>query len=301
MKESNKLRIGYFADGPWSHNALEILIRNPNFEICFICARFNEPDPVLKEKAKNFNLDFITTVDVNDPEFFNTLKNYNCDLFVSMSFDQIMKERVFKLPEFGTINCHAGKLPLYRGRNILNWVLINDEKEFGITVHYIDKGIDSGDIICQEVFPISDADTYLTLLEKAYEECPKLLFKAIELIRLGNFHRIKQDTLGLKGFYCCKRQKGDEIINWEDNSRDLFNFIRAITYPGPCAITFCSSIQVNVIASELLDNSPCYKGIPGAIIAKDDSGLLVKTGDSFLKITQWESSINLKVGMRFNS
>ena len=66
------------------------------------------------------------------------------------------------------------KLPFYKGRNILNWVLINDEKEFGITVHYVDEGIDTGDIILQETFPIIDSDDYSTLLDKAYEECPRL-------------------------------------------------------------------------------------------------------------------------------
>jgi methionyl-tRNA formyltransferase len=64
-----------------------------------------------------------------------------------MSFNQIFKSEIINLPRLKTINCHAGKLPFYRSRNILNWVLINDEKEFGITVHYVDEGIDTGDII----------------------------------------------------------------------------------------------------------------------------------------------------------
>ena len=80
------------------------------------------------------------------------------------------------LPKLKTINCHAGKLPFYRGRDILNWVLINDEKEFGITVHYMDEGIDTGDIILQRTFPITDEDSYKTLLERSYDECANILY-----------------------------------------------------------------------------------------------------------------------------
>ena len=67
------------------------------------------------------------------------------------------------LPKLKTINCHAGKLPFYRGRNILNWALINDEKKFGITVHYVDEKIDCGDIILQRIFKITDKDNILDL------------------------------------------------------------------------------------------------------------------------------------------
>lgn len=81
-----------------------------------------------------------------------------------MSFDQIFKEELLKLYPRKIINCHAGKLPFYRDRNILNWALINDEKEFGISVHFIDKGINTGDIILQKTYEIKDSDDYTTLL-----------------------------------------------------------------------------------------------------------------------------------------
>ena len=64
------------------------------------------------------------------PKNSKKISHINCDLYVSMSFDQIFKKRILSLPSLGIINCHAGNLPFYRGRNILNWVLINDEKEF---------------------------------------------------------------------------------------------------------------------------------------------------------------------------
>ena len=121
---STKIRIGYFADGPWSHAALDLLAADNQLQICFICARFKHPDPILREKAESLGIDFFISKNVNSPEFLKSIDRYKCDLIVSMSFNQILREDFLARPRLGTINCHAGKLPFYRGRNILNWVLI---------------------------------------------------------------------------------------------------------------------------------------------------------------------------------
>ena len=170
------MKIGYFGDGQWAHKAFEILEKDETIEIAFVMVRYDKRDSVLMDMARTRNIPVELCENVNSADFARRVKLYNVDLFVSMSFDQIFKKELIELPPFGTINCHAGKLPFYRGRNILNWALINDEKEFGITVHYMDEGIDTGDIILQKVYPITDADDYGTLLEKAYEECPCLLY-----------------------------------------------------------------------------------------------------------------------------
>ena len=141
--------IGYFADGPWSHQALDKLLSDEGVEVKFVCARNDRPDPLLKDIATGRGISFITHPNVNSDDFLARISGLKCDLFVSMSFDQIFRKRLIELPIHQSINCHAGKLPFYRGRNILNWALINDEGEFGITVHYIDEGIDTGDIILQ--------------------------------------------------------------------------------------------------------------------------------------------------------
>ena len=169
------INIGYFADGPWSHETFNKLIKDSEIKVSFICARYESEDETLKDLAKFHNIDYLKHKNVNSDEFISIIVKYNCDLFVSMSFNQIFKSKIINLTKYKTINCHAGKLPFYRGRNILNWVLINDEKEFGITVHYIDEGIDTGDIILQKIFQITDYDNYRTLLKKAYIECANVL------------------------------------------------------------------------------------------------------------------------------
>lgn len=237
MSDSNKFKIGYFADGPWSHEAFKLLVADDSIEIAFIVPRSDTKDETLREFAQSHGIDYLYPAKINTEEFYNQAINYGCDLFVSMSFNQIFRERLIHLPRLSTINCHAGKLPFYRGRNILNWALINDEKEFGITVHFVDEGIDTGDIILQRVFPISDSDNYFTLLNVAYEECAKILFDAVKQLQAGRYDRISQEEIHPIGFYCGRRGIGDEVINWNQKSRSIFNFIRALCSPGPKATT----------------------------------------------------------------
>ena len=293
------MRIGYFGDGPWAHKALDLINKESVIDIVFICARFDNPDQVLKQKANDLGVEFIFEKNVNSDEFIKKLKNYKCDLLVSMSFNQIFKESMVSMPKFGIINCHAGKLPIYRGRNVLNWVLINDEKEFGITVHYVDEGIDTGDIIIQEIYQIQDTDTYKTLLEKAYQECPKLLLRAVKKIINNDVEPIDQKTISDSYMYCSRRKEGDEIINWKSTSREIFNFVRALSYPGPCATTFIEKNPVKIIKSSLVNSAPKYIGIPGTVLEKNENWFLVKTIDSYIKITEWESSRNIYNGLRF--
>ena len=282
-----KLYIGFFGDGPWSHKALDKLLNDDSLQVAFICARHPHPDPILKKKSTENHIDFMTHPKINCEEFVNRLRTYNCDLFVSMSFNQIFQEQVLKLPPLKTINCHAGKLPFYRGRNVLNWALINDETEFGITVHYVDKGIDTGDIIQQSCYQITDKDDYKSLLKRAYTGCANILYKAIKCIQRDDVKPISQLSIHPLGFYCSGRIAGDEYIRWNQRSRDIFNFVRALCKPGPMATTHLGQNELKINKVDYISNAPTYKGIPGTIVGREDGAFFVKTEDSYIKVVQW--------------
>ncbi|MAQ88923.1 MAG: formyl transferase [Rhodopirellula sp.] len=294
------LKIGYFADGPWAHGAFKLLVNDPRCKIQFVCIRFSTRDSVLIELAEHHNIEVFCVENINSENFEETLKRSKCDLFVSMSFDQIFRPHIFTIPPLGTINCHAGKLPYYRGRNILNWALINDEKEFGITVHYVDSGIDTGDIILQKVFPISEDDDYGTLLTKAYMHCPMILHEAINQIIDGKSLKISQDSIDIHGTIFPRRIIGDELINWSDTSRNIHNLIRALAKPGPQAQTSFKNHCIKIQKSSLIADVKPYKAIPGAVLTRSGKILLVKTGDTYLKILEWECDANIKAGIRLS-
>ena len=293
-----KIKIGYFADGPWGHYAFELLNNDERFEIGFICVRYDSEDEVFIKLANDNNIDLIKHRDVNSDEFLNEIHKYLCDIFVSMSFNQILRTKFINFTPLKTINCHAGKLPFYRGRNILNWVLINDEKEFGITVHYIDEGIDTGDIILQQVYPISDEDDYNTILNRAYIECSIVLHKALILIYEGNVKPIKQENIHPIGHYCIQRKNGDEKIDWNNKSREIFNFVRSICKPGPIARTRLGEYELKINRVSLINSSPTYKLICGAIVGITEGKPIVKTRDSTICIEEYESERKLRIGDR---
>ncbi len=294
------LKIGYFADGLWSHNAFNQLILDKDILIQFVCVRFDTSDKVLKELCDTHNIPYLKHENINSKEFIETVKAYSCNLFVSMSFNQIFRSELINLTKFGIINCHAGKLPFYRGRNILNWALINDESEFGITVHFVDEGIDTGDIILQKTFPILDSDNYGSLLKVAYLECANILVEAISLFKRGVVRGSPQNKIHPIGFYCNQRKIGDEVINWNQSSRNIFNFIRSISAPGPIARAGLNGKEMKIHKSVFIKEAPCYIGTIGAILSKDKFGFLVKTQDSFIKITEYEFSGVFRVGDRFD-
>ncbi len=298
---ADRFKIGYFADGPWSHFAFEKLVSDPSIQIVFVVPRTDTTDETLEFLSKREGIPFIKEAKVNSEEFFNLAQSLYCDLFVSMSFNQIFKPTIIGLPKVGTINCHAGKLPFYRGRNILNWALINDEQEFGITVHYIDEGIDTGDIILQRVFPITDNDDYDTLLKTSYVECGEILFDAVKMIQTGDLSRTIQSDIHTIGFYCGVRKPGDEKLDWNQNTREIFNFIRSICYPGPKAQSFINGDIIKINKARLITEAPRYIGIVGQIVGKTIKGFVVKTRDSTIEIREIESKKELKIGDRFSN
>lgn len=280
------MKIGYFGDGPWAHLALEKIIETPHLEIAYIVARFDTADPILRRYSEKLEVPFLLHANVNDQEFIDNIKKYSPDINVSMSFNQILKKRIINSAPFGFINCHAGALPFYRGRNILNWALINGEKEFGVTVHYINEGIDTGDIILQNKAEISENDDYASVLDKAIELCASTLHEALLMIKENKITPIKQTSIHPTGFYCSRRISGDEYIDWNWTSANIYNFVRAITTPGPGARTFLNEKEITIWKTEKIKDAPSYICKQGEIIGKDDKGIIVKTGDSFIRITE---------------
>ncbi len=287
------MKIGFFGDGPWSHNALKNIYEDPELELAFICVRSDPGDEYLIEFAQKKDITLLQNKNINSEQFKESLRGINFNLIVSLAFNQIFKKPLLDMPKYGAINCHAGKFPDYIGRTILNWALSNDEKEFGITVHFVDEGIDTGDIIAQESFPITDNDNYNSLLEKSYLHCADLLYSSLIKIFNNNYIRVSQATIHPIGFYCGIRGEGDEIIDWNKSSRDIFNFIRAISKPGPIATTLNKGKKVTINNSNYIEDAPCYLGNAGQVLSKTEKGFLIKTNDSFLEILEIDGKIRV--------
>ena len=290
-------RIGFFGDGIWAEKSLKELLKKKNYNIIFVCLRFNSPDKNLIKIAKKNKIRILIIKEINLKKNFEKIKKFNCNLLISMSYDQIFGKNFIKEYKNKIINCHAGDLPFYRGRSVLNWVLVNDEKYFGITTHFIDKKIDKGDIILKKKIIIKDSYDFKKLQKIASINCSKLLIKSIKLVLDKKNRFLKQNTISKKGSYFRRRGPGDEIINWHRKSREIFSLIRAICRPSVVARGFIGkkTIFINKSSSKFLFKKTDSK--IGTVISKKKKYFIVKTLDSNIKITDWIGLV--KKGDRF--
>lgn len=200
------------------------------------------------------------------------------DLLIVASFHKLIDQEIINYPKYGSINVHAGALPKYRGYHPLNWAIIRDEKTIGVTIHYIDEGADSGDILAQKVIPVSNHDDINSIREKVTTNGAKLLVEVV-----GRIESKKTKIKGTKqneseATYAPKRIAEEGRINWQDNSRDIFNLVRALKKPYPNAFTITKSGEKIEIEETLLSK------IPGKVLAKYGDFYLISTGDGVIAI-----------------
>ena len=294
------ISIGYFADGEWGLNAFNKILKDKSIVVKFVCLRYEKPHKKILQLAKKNKIEILVLKNLNSTRNIKKILKFKSNFLVSMSYDQIFGIKLNNFFKDAIINCHAGNLPFYRGRNILNWALINDEKKFGITVHFIDRKIDTGDIILKKIFQIKDSDTYTSLLKICYRECPKLLYQAIKMIQKNELKLITQKSIHPKGSYFRKRKIGDEIINWDHSSRKIFNFTRAICKPGPMAKTFYKKKSFYINKVKDLKNIKLYKDSDAGTIVNIVNGKpIIKTGNGCVKLIKWFGKKKISVDSKF--
>ena len=267
---------------------LEHLINN-NINVVGVVVSKNDNDWYrgVDEIAYKFNLNLYEEKNINDQNFLNKIKSLNLDLIVCVNFDQILKKDIINLPTIGCINTHASLLPKYRGRAPLNWAMINGEKYSGVTVHFIDEGIDTGDILLQEKIKI-DEDYYISdLLNKVKNIYPKIVLNAIRALESNNLNLIKPDLS--KGFYVNKRSKDDGKIDFSKPSKDIMNFIKAISKPYPGAFLYHNNKKIVIWRARLDYNiSPQYESLDIGTVVFNNSNLFIKLKDATLIVTDYE-------------
>jgi len=141
-----------------------------------------------------FSIPIIPTNNINDKNYLKKIAQSKPDIIVSFGCPQVFKKEILSLPPLGCINVHGSLLPKYRGKNIGFWILLNHEKETGITVHYMNKKIDAGEIILQKKIKIYPQETVDSLYKKIVPEEGQALIKALKLIDEGRVRTKKIDV-----------------------------------------------------------------------------------------------------------
>jgi len=220
------------------------------------------------------------------------INEINPDLIIIAGYRKIIPNEILHIPKKGVIGLHASLLPHLRGLAPLNWTIILGDEKAGITLFFMNDGIDTGDIIGQKETNISEKDTIIDLKNRIKSLAVDLIRENIDSILSGKVDRISQSV---GGTYGCARIPEDGKIDWEKNNVEIFNLIRA-SEQSYHAFTFLEDKKIFVTKAELFDTKEKYFGTPGQIgMTFKDGSVLVITGNGILKIIKVKDSTNIEV------
>lgn len=248
----------------------------------------------VKVCADKLGIKAFQTSNVNLIEALEYLKKLNADLFIVVSFGQILSKKILELPKLYPLNVHASLLPKYRGAAPINWAIANGEKETGVTIMMMNEKMDEGDILLKESVLIDDKDDAIALSGKLSKKGAELLIKAIELIKSGKVNFIKQDNK--LATYAPKLKKEDGIINWNLSAEEICNRVRAFV-PWPGCFTYWDKKILKIWKAKAQEGAQEDKLVPGTVAAVHKESIQIKTGKGVLAIKelQLEASRRMKV------
>ena len=236
---------------------------------------------VVKTLAMESNIPVYTPKTLRDEDFDALLKDLSPDLIVVVAYGKILPKSVIDFPKYGCINLHVSLLPKYRGAAPMQRAIMEGEGETGVTVMYMDEGLDTGDIIAVSKFEIGPTDDFEAIHDRSAEIGSELLSKTIYEIEKGKIERIKQDDS--LATYAKKVEREDCKLDFTLSAKKLDFIIRGVT-PIPGAFVYHNGKMLKINKAAPIDK----KGEVGRVYALDDKGegaISVGCGDGSLLIT----------------
>jgi methionyl-tRNA formyltransferase len=238
------------------------------------------PSPV-KETALNLGYSVIQPSSVRTAEFSNHIEKHAPGFIVVVAFGHIIPKNILTIPQIATINIHASLLPKYRGPAPIQWAIINEEKETGVTTMLMDEGMDTGDILLSSKLEIAPDDTSGTLHDRLADLGADLLIQTLKTFDTGNINPISQDHS--QATYAPMLKKNDGRMNWELPAESLEAFIRGMT-PWPGAFTFHEKKRLKFFKARtiVMDTDAS----PGTVIKGFPDELWISTGKGVLSVLE---------------
>ncbi|MDD3497998.1 MAG: methionyl-tRNA formyltransferase [Candidatus Moranbacteria bacterium] len=278
-----KLKIVFMGTSDFAGIVLESLTGSP-YEISAVVTqpdsrdkKGNLPNPVRDIAQKN-NIKILQPEKL-DENFTNEIKGLRPDVFIVASYGKIIPEKILEIPRMKSLNVHASLLPKLRGPSPIQNSLLQGDKETGITIMLMDKGIDTGDILSQKKIAINDDDDYITLTSKLAVAGSKLLLHTVSKWINGEINPVKQNDG--EATLCQLIEKSDGQIFWGKSASEIHNTFRAFrVWPG--IYTFWDNegavkkISLTSISAEENENE--NERHLGEVFQKEDKKIRVKTG-----------------------
>jgi methionyl-tRNA formyltransferase len=239
----------------------------------------------VKQYAIQHQLRVLQPEKLKNPDFINELRSLNADLQVVVAF-RMLPEIVWAMPAMGSVNLHGSLLPQYRGAAPINWVVINGEKETGVTTFKLKHEIDTGDILLQESFPIEETDNAGIVHDRMKTIGAKLLLKTVQGLADGSLAETPQIQLQDKGAptlrHAPKIFTETCEIDFSKSVEDTYNLVRGLS-PFPTAFTFLEGKKFKIYSAEKISGHPNKKA--GEIETDQKTYLQFACADGFLRVT----------------
>lgn len=263
-------------------NVVALLTRAPHL------VHYNTDYVDLSPLATTHHIPIYHIRNVNTPSTVDLIRSLMPDIIFVFGCSQLIPPEILDLAPYGCIGSHPALLPRNRGRHPLIWALIEELPESGLTFFYLDNGVDSGDILWQRSFPITQEDDANTLYHKILELAKEAIAEFLPQLQSGTAPRTPQDHE--QASYWRKRTAKDGEILWKKSARDCYNLIRALTRPYPGAHTFLNGTErVTIWKSRLRQASQhSSENLPGTLVQTTSEGILILCGSGMLELLEWE-------------
>lgn len=239
-------------------------------KVHFVQAVFTQPDkpvgrkmiltpPDVKVCAEKLGIPVYQPVKLKDSDSYEIIKELNPDVIVVVAYGQILPENILNIPKYGCINVHGSLLPKYRGAAPIQWSVLNGDKVTGVTTMYMEKGLDTGDILETKEYEIGINDTAGEVFDTLAEMGGKLILDTLEKAEKGELHPIKQDDS--KSSYAKMLDKSMCNIDFSKSNLQVHNQVRGLS-PWPVASTKLNGKVLKIFETRLAEG----KGKPGEIL-----------------------------------
>jgi len=285
----SKPAILVFAYHDVGYECLDALIQNDEYILAVITHKDDPNEEIwfrsVAGLAKKYDIPVHAPESVNSPDWIEKIRFWAPDLILSFYYRNVIAEEILSIPRLGAFNMHGSLLPKYRGRAPINWAVLNNEKQTGVTLHHMVKRADTGDIVDQEAVPIGPEDTAQDVFGKAAFAARSVLVRQIDALTSGAAPRRIQDESQATTFG--GRKPEDGRIDWTASADSIYHLVRAVTQPYPGAFTEAGGRKMFIWWAKPAGTS---KGAPGEVLSLDP--LLVATGNGSLEIInmEWEET-----------
>lgn len=235
----------------------------------------------VKEKAMEYALEIAQPERVREESFVNRLKRIAPDVIVVVAFGQILPEAILNIPKYGCINVHASLLPQYRGAAPIQWAVIDGLSKTGVTTMYMEKGLDTGDIICQSEVVLAPDETGGSLFDKLAKDGANLLVKTLVMLENGTAIRRKQEDS--KSSYAKMLTKDMGCLDFTRDAAELERLIRGLN-PWPSAYTKIQGKTMKIYAAEVVPEDTLPEAEPGSIVCVEKDSFTIRCGKGALRI-----------------